>query len=318
MELNLNLIEKAYERIKDYIIKTPLFKSEILSKMFNLNVYLKLEFLQPVGSFKIRGVANKVIDEIEKGNKPKCLVTASSGNHGIALAYFANKLNINSVIFAPKVATSYKIQLMEFYKAKVYRKGNYSDEAMKYAVEYSKKNDALLVHSYDDIKVIEGQATLGLEIVDQIKDIDYLVVPVGGGGLIAGIAYYIKNVNPKITIIGVQSEGAPSLYNSLKKGRVVSLRSAKTIAEGIAVRKFGKIAFEICKKYLDELVLVKEEDILDALRLIFKKERIILEPTGAVSLAVLLKKKFKYASNIVFLLTGRNISDEFLNFLFKH
>jgi len=270
--LNLEEVRRAKERIKNFIIETPLFKSEFFSEKFGYNVYFKCDFLQKVGSFKIRGVSNKVMSEIEKGTKIKTLVTASSGNHGIAVAYFAKILGLKSVVFVPKIGTKYKINLMKFFGAEIIRKGKYSDDATKYAIEYSQRNDASFIHSYDDLKVIEGQATLGLEIYEQFKDIDYVVVPVGGGGLIAGISFVLKNLNKKIKIIGVQSKNAPSVYLALKKNKIIKINKAKTIAEGIAVRTVGNYAFDLIKNYVDKIELVSESNIIKATLDLFKKK----------------------------------------------
>jgi threonine dehydratase len=269
--------------------------------------------LQKVGSFKIRGVANKVISEIEKGRKVNTLVTASSGNHGIAVAYFAKVLGLKSVIFVPKIGTRYKINLMKLFDAEIIRKGEYSDDAAKYALKYSKNNNALYVHSYDDLKVIEGQATLGLEIYNQLKNIDYVIVPVGGGGLIAGISFVLKSLNNKIKIIGIQSKKVPSVYLSLKKNKIIKVKGSKTIAEGIAVRVAGNYAFEMIKQYVDNIELVSESNIIKATLHLFKKERLLLEPTGASAFAYLYNAKIEKGSNVIVILTGRNVSNEFLH-----
>jgi threonine dehydratase len=309
---SLEDVINAKKRIKDFVIETPLIHSEYFSKKFGFNVYFKCDFLQKVGSFKIRGVANKVLSEIEKGTKVTTLVTESSGNHGIAVAYFAKILGLKSVIFVPKIGTRYKINLMKLFDAEIIRKGEYSDDAAKYALKFSKNNNALYVHSYDDLKVIEGQATLGLEIYNQLKNIDYVIVPVGGGGLIAGISFVLKSLNNKIKIIGIQSKNAPSVYLSLKKNKIIKVKRSKTIAEGIAVRVVGNYAFEMIKQYVDNIELVSESNIIKATLDLFKKERLLLEPTGASAFAYLYNAKIEKDSNVIVILTGRNVSNEFL------
>lgn len=311
--LSLEGVKKAKERIKNFIIETPLIKSEFFSKKFGYNLYLKCDFLQKVGSFKIRGVSNKVISEIEKGTKIETLVTASSGNHGIAVAYLAKILGLKSVIFVPKIGTKYKINLMRFFGAEIIRKGKYSDDATNYAIKYSKSNNALFIHSYDDLKVIEGQATLGLEIHEQLKDIDYVILPVGGGGLIAGISFVLKNINKNIKIIGIQSKNCPSAYLALKENKIVKINKVKTVAEGIAVRVIGSHAFKMIKNYVDKIELVSESNIIKATLDLFKKERLLLEPTGSSAFGYLYNSKIEKNSNVVVILTGRNVSDEFLS-----
>ncbi|MFP3190295.1 MAG: pyridoxal-phosphate dependent enzyme [Thermoproteota archaeon] len=308
---------RAKERIYEFTSRTPIIKSEIFSKETGKNVYFKCEFIHEVGSFKIRGVANKVLKEIEEGKEPRMLVTASSGNHGIALAYVGLRLNIPVYVFVPEVGTGYKIFKMEKLGAKIIRAGKYSDIANRYAEKFAKKNNALYVHSYDDKDVIIGQGTIGLEIYEQNKEIDCVVVPVGGGGLIAGIAYFLKNVNDKIKIIGIQSESVPSLVKAIEKNKIFTVDAKKTIAEGMAVRKVGKIAFELSKNYVDEILLVKEEEIINSLKEIFEKERILVEASGASSFAIKYRFLNSLKENNCFVLTGRNISSEALKLVME-
>lgn len=315
--LKLDDFYSARERIYKFTSSSPLIKSEIFSKETGKNIFFKCEFIHEVGSFKIRGVANKVLKEIENGREPKMLVTASSGNHGIAVAYVGLKLKIPVVVFVPEVGTGYKIYKMEKLGAKIIRAGKYSDIANRYAEKFAKEKDALYVHSYDDIDVIVGQGTIGLEIYEQNQNIDCIIVPVGGGGLIAGISYFIKNVDDKIKIIGVQSESVPSLIEAIKRNKILTVKAKKTIAEGIAVRKVGKIAFEFSRKYVDEVLLVKETEIKDSIKEIFEKERILLEASGASSLAIKYRYLDSLKENNCFILTGRNISPETLKLIVR-
>jgi Threonine dehydratase len=308
--LKLEEIYNAKTRISKLTFQTPIIKSEILSEEFGKGIYFKCEFMHEVGSFKIRGVANKVLKQIENGHKPRMLVTASSGNHGIAVAYVGNLLKIPVVVFVPEVGTDYKLYKMSRLGAKIIRAGKYSDIANRHAEKYANENGALYIHSYDDPDVISGQGTVGLEIYEQNKNIDCVIFPVGGGGLIAGASYYLKQINPEIKVIGVQSESVPSMYDAMLKNKIITVKAKKTIAEGMAVRKVGKIAFEVSKKYVDEILLVKEEEIINSLIKIFDAERILIEASAASSFAIIFRYKEKLKNNNCFVLTGRNISSK--------
>jgi len=308
--LTISDIKEAKKRISDYAIESPLIKSHILSEELGVNLYFKCEFIQEVGSFKIRGASNKALYAIEKGLDFNTIVTASSGNHGIAVAFIAKQLNKRAVIFAPKIATSYKLYLIRSLGADIIFKGDYSDQAVIYAKEYAEKENALFIHAFDDKEVIAGQGTIGLELIEQIDDMDYLLIPVGGGGLIAGISLVIKNLKKDTKIIGVQPEGNPSLYEAIKKGEPITTRGTNTVAEGLAVRRVGELVFKIVKNKVDEVALESDGNILKATRLILEKERILLEPSGAAALSYLLDHRVEKGSNVVLVLTGRNLAQE--------
>jgi threonine dehydratase len=316
--LKLEDIFKAKKRISELAIETPLIKSNILSQLFDINLYLKCEFIQEVGSFKIRGASNKALYEIEKGFEGDLLVTASSGNHGIAVAYLAKKLNKKAVIFAPKVATPYKLSLIQSYGGEIIYKGEYSDQAAIFAKEYAKERNGLFIHAFDDLRIIEGQATIGLELIEQLKNIDYLLIPVGGGGLIAGISFVIKEMSKKTKIIGIQPEGNPSLYSALKAGEIITTKGTNTVAEGLAVRRIGDLVFKIVKDKIDEVALVSDEEIIKATKLLFEKERILVEPSAGAAISYLLNHKLEKGSNVVAILTGRNLSNEHIEKIFSY
>ncbi|HLI46288.1 MAG TPA: threonine/serine dehydratase [Geobacterales bacterium] len=314
--LTLSEIQEARKRIRDIAIETPLIKSHVLSQELGINLYFKCEFIQEVGSFKVRGASNKVLSMFEKGYEYNTFVTASSGNHGIAVSYIAKKMGKKAFVFAPKVATSHKLALIKLFGAEVIFKGDYSDQAAQYAKEYAEKNNALFIHAFDDRDVIAGQGTIGLELIEQLDEIDYLLIPVGGGGLIAGISFVIKSMNKNAKIIGIQPAGNPSLHDALKMGKVVTTLGTNTIAEGLAVRKVGDLVFDIVRDKVDFVALESDENILKATRLIFEKERILLEPSGAAAFSYLLDHKVEKGSNVVVILTGRNISQDRLEKIF--
>lgn len=307
MALKLKDFYEAKRRIKGFAKETPLIKSQVLSELFDSEIYLKCEFMQEVGSFKIRGASNKILSYLEKNAKPESLVTASSGNHGLAIAYLAKALGMKAIIFVPEIATKRKIEKIASLGAEIRIKGKYSDEAALYAEKFAEENHSLFVHAFDDLEVIAGQGTIGLEIIDQIGNVDSIIVPVGGGGLIAGIATAVKSIDESIKIVGVQSKGNPSFYEALKQGKIVEIKDSKTIAEGIAVRKIGKYVFDLVKDKVDSVVLVSDEEIIRAMKFLLEKEGLIIEPSAAASIAYYFKSK-NIGSRSVAILTGRNVS----------
>ncbi len=318
--LNLKSLYEVKKRIENYIIETPIIKSHTLSEIFGVNLYFKCEFLQEVGSFKIRGVANKILKALERKSDFDLLVTGSSGNHGIALAYLAKKLGKKAVVFTPKIASRYKMSLIEFYGGEVIMAGNDNEQANRKAEIYAKERNGFFVHSYDDLEVIEGHATIALEILDVMKNLDYVIIPVGGGGLIAGVSYAIKELQNKIKVIGVQPKSNPSLYNAIKLGKIVKSKKVNTIAEGLAAKRIGELVFQIVVKgkTVDEVALVSEENIIRATKLLLLKERLLIEPSGAAGLAYLIEHQLEKKSNVLVILTGRNISNKHLEEIFGY
>lgn len=298
-------IRAAAKNLNGVIKRTNLIYSDFFSKEFGNNIYLKPENLQSTGAFKIRGAYNKISNLSDK-EKSKGIIASSAGNHAQGVAFSAQKLGIDSVIVMPKVTPLIKINATKSYGAKVVVHGSVYDESYSEATKLSKENGYTFIHPFDDYDVIYGQGTIGLEIVDELRNVDEILVPVGGGGLISGIALAAKSINPNIRIIGVEPKGANAMKVSLDKGKVIELSSVKTTAEGVAVKKAGYLTFDLVKKYVDGIITVSEEDIMEALLLLFEKHKIIAETAGVLPLAALKKLNIKN-KNVVSVISGGNI-----------
>jgi threonine dehydratase len=299
---------EAEKRIREHIRETHVEYSPFLSQSGDCNVYLKLENLQLSGSFKLRGVMNKVLSLAKKERKIG-LVTASSGNHGAAFAYALKKLGLKGTIFMPSISNQAKIEGLRYYDAELKFHGTDCVEAEVFARNTAGKNHLQYISPYNDLKIIGGQATIGIELQRQIKNINTVLVPVGGGGLISGIAGYLKSIDKNIEIIGCQPENSAVMYESIKAGRIVEMESKPTLADGAAggIEK-GTITFNICKKYVDDFILVTEEEIKEGIKLFIEKHNILLEGTAVLPAASYLKtiEKFKN-KNVVLILSGARI-----------
>jgi threonine dehydratase len=310
-------ILEARRKIRNLVTKTPTYLSNFFSQRTGAEVYLKLECFQPVGVFKIRGAVNKICSlsssELERG-----LVTASSGNHGLAVAYAAKIYGAKAVVVVPENAVKEKVEAIDSYGAEIVKYGKDYDEAYSKALEIQKEAGTTFVHPFDDPFVIAGQGTVGLELLDDVPDLNAIIVPIGGGGLISGVSIAAKTLNPQLRIVGVQSEGAPAVYRSWRAGKIVEVDSVNTVADGLAARKPLELTFGIIKRYVDAILLVSEEEIGDAVLALLHKAHILAEPSGAASLAALL---FKYhpkpKEKVAVIVSGANISIDYLASLLK-
>ncbi|WMJ77943.1 MULTISPECIES: threonine ammonia-lyase [unclassified Sedimentibacter] len=298
-------IIRASKNLKGIIQKTDVIYSEFFSREYGNNVYIKPENLQLTGSFKIRGAYNKIFGLSEE-EKKRGIIAASAGNHAQGVAFSAQKLNISSVIVMPKITPLIKIASTRSYGSEVFLHGNVYDESYKKAVEMSLENGYTFIHPFDDYGVIYGQGTVGLEILRELKDTNAILVPVGGGGLISGIALIAKSINPKIKVIGVEPVGAMAMKLSLEKGSVFEIDSCSTNAEGVAVKRPGNITYDITSKYVDNIISVTEEDITEALLLLVEKHKLICETSAVLTVAALKKLNIKN-KNVVSVLSGGNI-----------
>ena len=307
-EVSLKKIKEARERIKGSVNKTPCIYSLPLSRIIKKDVFLKLENLQITQAFKARGNANKIA-LLSKKEKESGVITASSGNHGQGLSLAALRAGIKAVIILPEVAPKNKIEKIKENKAEVIIKGKTYDDACSYAHSLSKKMGYTYIPSFDDLDIIAGNGSIGLEILEEVPQSQMIICPIGGGGGISGVALATKQINSDIQIIGVEAERAASMLESIKAGKIVELPSADTFADGIAVRKPGEINFEIVKKYVDDIITVSEEEMKSAIFTLAKEVKIVSEGAGASSVAALLSKKvpIKDISNIVCIITGGNI-----------
>ena len=308
-------ILEARRKIRNLVTKTPTYLSNVFSQRTGAEVYLKLECFQSVGVFKIRGAVNKICglspSELESG-----LVTASSGNHGLAVAYAAKIYGAKAVVVVPENAVKEKIEAIESYGAEIVKYGKDYDEAYSKALEIQKKAGTTFVHPFDDPLVIAGQGTVGLELLEDVPDLNTIIVPIGGGGLISGISVAAKTLNRNIRIVGVQSEGAPAAYRSWRAGKIVEVNSVNTVADGLAARKPLDLTFGIIKKYVDDILLVTEQEIGEAVLALIREAHILAEPSGAASLAALLSKHHpKPKEKIAVIISGANISTSYLTSL---
>ena len=300
---------EAEKRIREHIRETHVEYSPFLSQSGDCNVYLKLENLQLSGSFKLRGVMNKLLSLAKKERETE-LVTASSGNHGAAFAYALKKLGLKGTIYMPSVANQAKIEGLRYYDTELKFHGTDCVETEVFARNTAEKNHLKYIPPYNDLKIIGGQATVGIELRRQIENINTVLVPVGGGGLISGITGYLKSMDKNTEIIGCQPENSAVMYESIKAGKIVEMESKPTLSDASAggIEK-GAITFDICKKYVDDFILVTEEEIKESIKLFIEKHNILVEGTAALPAASYLKtiEKFKN-KNVVLILSGARIS----------
>jgi len=271
--------------VYDVAIETPLEIAELLSRRINNRIYLKREDLQPVFSFKLRGSYNKIA-KLSDAQRQNGVITASAGNHAQGVAMAAQKLNIDALIVMPKTTPKIKIDAVKHWGAEIVLHGNTYDNALKYALTLADNRNMVFIHAYDDPDVIAGQGTVGTEILRQCNEpIDAIFVPVGGGGLIAGICAYVKYLRPEIKIIGVEPEDAPCMYEALKANKRVILDQVGIFADGVAVHQVGAEPFKIAQQYVDDVILVNIDEICAAIKDIFDDTRSIAEPAGALAIA---------------------------------
>lgn len=307
MRVTLENIQQAKETLKNVVYATHLVPSKKIGSLSNNQVYFKTENLQKTGSFKIRGAYNKIANLTEE-QKSKGVLASSAGNHAQGVALGASAYGIDSTIVMPVGAPVAKVTATQSYGAKVVLHGNVYDEAYEKALEIQKETGATFLHPFDDPDVIAGQGTIGLEILDELEDVDAIVVPIGGGGLISGIAVAAKSINPNIQIIGVEPENAASMRASVERGQVTSLTSCGSIADGIAVKTPGQLTFSIVKDHIDQIVTVSEDEIAKAILTLMEDEKIVAEGAGAASVAALMFGKINLKNNkIVSMISGGNI-----------
>ena len=299
-------IVKANSMRGDDIKKTPLIHSPTFSDLTNSDIYLKAEFRQRTGSFKIRGAYFK-IKLLSDDEKKHGVVAASAGNHAQGVAFASSLEKIPCTIVMPKNASPAKVAATRGYGAKVVLEGINYDESSAKAKEISKQTGATMIHAFDDPQVIAAQGVIGLEILEQLPDVDEVYLPIGGGGLAAGTLIAIKEKNPNIKIVGVQSKSFPSMYESVKRGSLIESGGDKTIADGISVKMPGRLTFDIIKELIDEIVLVDDTEITKAMFLLMERMKFVVEPAGAASLAYLISKKPSPGKKVVAVLAGGNI-----------
>lgn len=303
--LKLEDFKAAKERVDEVIDETRLIHSDAFSNECGNDVYIKPENLQETGAFKIRGAYNKII-KLDDEAKMKGLIASSAGNHAQGVAYAAKKLGVKATICMPAHTPLIKVEATKARGAEVVLHGEVYDEAYAKAVELQKKEGYTFIHPFDDEDIIEGQGTIALEILEELPDADVILVPIGGGGLISGIACAAKQINPNVKIYGVEPEGAASALAAIHEDQVVTLAEANTIADGTAVKTIGSKTFEYIKKYVDGIITVNDYELMDAFLLLVEKHKLVAEGSGILSLAGL-KKLYEKNKKVVSVVSGGNI-----------
>ena len=309
----LNLLNLTFEDIlksqkiqSSVIRKTPLEISATFSQITGSKVYLKSECLQKTGSFKVRGAYAKIVT-LSKDEKKKGVIAASAGNHAQGVAFASALEKIPCTIVMPVTASPAKVAATRSYGANVVLSGTIYDESWSKALELSQKTGAQIIHAFDDEKVIAAQGVIGLEILESLPDVDEIYLPIGGGGLAAGVLKAVKTKKPKVKVIGVQSSAFPAMKKSVDSGKLESVKGQMTIADGISVKKPGEFTFKIINELIDDIVLVDDSQIVKAMFLLMERTKMVVEPAGAISLAYLLDKKPAKGKKVVPILSGGNV-----------
>ncbi|HEY3401839.1 MAG TPA: threonine ammonia-lyase IlvA [Ohtaekwangia sp.] len=305
-ELN---IKQAADVLKSVVLKTPLQFHKKLSEKFKAEIYLKREDLQVVRSYKLRGAYN-LIQSLSEEQRQRGVVCASAGNHAQGVAFSCRQLNIKGVIYMPAITPKQKINQVKMFggeNIEIVLIGDTFDECQEHALKFTSENNMVFIPPFDHIKVIEGQGTVGKEILDELSDIDYLFIPIGGGGLIAGISQYFRILSPKTKIIGVEPQGAPSMKEALKAGKPVVLDKIQRFVDGASVKKVGDITFELTKDLINDMLLVPEGKVSSTILQLYNEDAIVAEPAGALSIAALDQygEKLK-GKKVVCILSGGN------------
>jgi threonine dehydratase len=312
--LTVEEIVAAREAIKGVAHRTPLIRSRTLSEMTGAEVHLKMENLQRTGSFKIRGALNKIAS-LDEGEKRRGVVAASAGNHAQGVALAARHFGVSSTVVMPRDASIAKVEATRRYGAEVVLHGENYNDAQERARELGKERDLVFVHAFEDLKVMAGQGTIGLEVIEDLPDAETFVSPIGGGGLVSGIATALKAMRPGMRVIGVQPEGSATVPQSLKAGRIVRRSSVATIADGLATKQVGELAFAHIRALVDEAVAVEEGQIASAILTLLERCKTVVEGGGAVGIAALLNRRFnvREGEKVVVLLSGGNIDTTLLD-----
>ena len=298
-------VYRADKQLSGVVSKTKLIHSDYFSEISGNEVYLKPENLQKTGAFKLRGAYNK-LSQLTDEERQRGVITASAGNHAQGVAYAAQKLGIKAIICMPATTPILKVEATRAFGVEVVLYGDSFDDAAAHSLELQQQHGYVYVHPFNDREVLLGQGTTALEIINELKDVDAILVPVGGGGFASGVALATKMVSPNVQVIGVEPENAACMKAALDAGRIVSLESADTVADGCAVKTAGDLTFAFCKKYLDGIITVNEMEIMSALLSLIEKHKLIAEGAGVLSLAALQKLPFK-GKKVAAIVSGGNI-----------
>ncbi len=306
-ELDFN---KAWENIRGFARVTPILFSEAMSKALGYQLMLKAENFQTTNSFKIRGASNCILNKLKSSPDIKGVVTASSGNHGQAVAYVANRLGLPATIVMPETAPKAKIKAVSLWGANIEFCGTTSGQRLERSKVISAEEGFFEVLPYDHCDIIAGQGTAGKEILEQVPDVDAVIVPIGGGGLISGIAAYIKNANPRVKVIGAEPKGSNSMGISIKNGKLTRLEKTVSLADGLLSLEPGALTFPLVKQYVDEIIEVSETEIAEAIISCIENYKTVPEPSGAVSVAAGMKSSLEKGSKVVAVVSGGNFDME--------
>jgi threonine dehydratase len=313
--LTVNDVIAARKRIASLAKKTPLIDSPALSSLTGSKIRLKLENQQVTGAFKLRGAANKILS-LSDAERDRGVITVSSGNHGKAVAYVARELGVSATICVPTPVPENKRQAIRDLGAELVVEGENADEAMAYADQLQAETGLTMVHPFDDLDIIAGQGTIGLEILEDFPEIDVVLVPLSGGGLMSGIAFALKSAKPSIHVIGISMDSGPAMVESLKAGHVVEIVETPPLADALAVglNPDNQFTFPMVQKYVDETVLVSEEEIAEGIRFCFREHRMVVEGGGVVGISALLVEKVdKLGGHVAVVISGGNLSEEILS-----
>jgi threonine dehydratase len=303
-------VERAARELAAYLPPTPLQYSRAFTHKAGCHVHIKIESIQPIRAFKVRGALTKIMRlHPEKGSAG--VITASAGNHGQGVAYAAAVFKIPATVYVPETANQLKVEAIKRLGATVVPAGRNYNDAYLEAMRHQEQGGATFVHAFNDPDVIAGQGSIAVELLNDLEHFDTVLVPIGGGGLIGGIAMYLKEKRPGVRVIGVEPAGADGMRRSLEAGRVVTLDRVNTIADGLAASAPGQLTLELAQRYVDEVVLVQDDEMLRGIRLLFEWEHLLAEPAGAAALAALLYH-YSPAPNerVVVVLSGANVTDE--------
>lgn len=314
-DLSIMEIWEAKKRIDSFIKRTPLIYSKSISELSNVSCYLKLENLQDINAFKIRGAANKILSLTEEERKLG-VTTFSTGNHGLAVAYISNKLGIDSTICMSKNVPQVKVQAIQSLGCNIKLVGSNQDDAEEFCFKLKKEKGMTIINPFDDPFVIAGQGTIALELLEDLPDLSNVIVPVSGGGLISGIALFLKTINPNIKIIGVSQNQAPVMVKSIEAGHPIRLEEKETLADSLlgGVGDNNQYTFKMVQKYVDEIQLISEDEMADAILFMLKNHRMLIEGASAAGLAEIIKNKDtnRYKGKTAIIISGSNIGLDIL------
>jgi threonine dehydratase len=310
-------IQEARVRGEGVVLETPALQSLSFSRMLGADIWLKAENLQRTGSFKIRGAMN-ALSQLDASQRAVGVVAASAGNHAQGVALGAAELDIHATVFMPEAAAIPKVEATRGYGAEVILAGANLAESTDYAVAFSEETGAALIHPYDDPRIIAGQGTLGLELHEQVSDLDTVLIPVGGGGLISGSALALKHLTPAVRIIGVQSAGVPTYLEARSKGEPIQIEPQQTIADGIAVSRPSQMCYSMIEDLVDDIVAVEDQEITEAVALLLERAKLLVEPSGAVALAALLSGEVRPSGRTVAVLSGGNVDLLLIDGIVRH